>query len=68
MSRQQSPINKTKNTNSENKIVFCSKYNALGPNIKNIIQNHAHIRENCQILQNKEIMVAYKREKNLRSF
>ena len=66
MSRQQSRIKKTKNTNSKNKIVFCSKYNPLGPNIKNIIQKHAHILDNCQIMQNKEIMVAYKREKNLK--
>ena len=34
------------------------------PNIKNIIQKHAHILGNCQIMQNEEIMVAYKREKN----
>ena len=66
MSRQQSRIKKTKNTNSKNKIAFCSKYNPLGPNIKNIIQKHAHILDNCQIMQNKEIMVAYKREKNLK--
>ena len=66
MSQQQSRIKKTKNTNSKNKIVFCSKYNPLGPNIKNIIQNHAHILDNCQIMQNKEIMVAYKREKDLK--
>ena len=66
MSRQQSRIEKTKSTNSKNKIVFCSKYNPLGPNIKSIIQKHAHILDNCQIMQNKEIMVAYKREKNLK--
>ena len=66
MSRQQFRIKKTKNTNSKNKIVFCSKYNPLGPNIKNIIQKHAHILDNCQIMQNKEIMVAYKREKKLK--
>ena len=66
MSRQQSRIKKTKNTHSKNKIVFCSKYNPLGPNIKNIIQKHAHILDNCHIMQNKEIMVGYKREKNLK--
>ena len=33
---------------------------------KNIIQKHAHILDNCQIMQNKEIMVAYKREKKLK--
>ena len=66
MSRQQSRIKKTKNTNSKNKVVFCSKYNPLGPNIKSIIQKHAHILDNCQIMQNKEIMVAYKHEKNLK--
>ena len=66
LSRQQSRIKKAKNTNSKNKIVFCSKYNLLGPNIKNIIQKHAHILDNCQIMENKEIMVAYKREKNLK--
>ena len=55
-----------KSTNSKNKIVFCSKYNPLGPNIKSIIQKHAHILDNCQITQNKEIMVAYKCEKNLK--
>ena len=63
---QQSRIKKTKNTNSKHKIVFCSKYNPLGPNIKNIIQKHAHILGNCQIMQNKEVMVAYKRETNLK--
>ena len=68
MSRQQSCIKKMKNTNRKNKVVICSKYNPLGPNIKSIIQKHAHILDNCQIMQNKEIMVAYKREKNLRSF
>ena len=66
MSRQQSRIKKTKSTNSKNKVVFCSKYNPLRPNIKNILQKHVHILDNCQIMQNKEIMVAYKREKNLR--
>ena len=66
MSRQQSRIKKTKSTNSKNKVVFCSKYNPLGPNIKSIIQKHAHILDNSQIMQNKEIMVAYKREKNLK--
>ena len=59
MSRQQSRIKKTKSTNSKNKVVFCSKYNPLGPNIKSIIQKHAHILDNCQIMQNKKIMVAY---------
>ena len=66
MSRQQSRIKKTKNANSKNKIVFCSKYNTLGSNIKNIIQKHAHILGNCQVIQNKEIMATYKREKNLK--
>ena len=66
MSRQQSRIKKTKYTNSKNKIVFCSKYNPLGPNIKNIIRKYAHMLDNCQIMQNKEIMVAYKREKKLK--
>ena len=66
MSLQQSCIKKTKNTNSKNKIVFCSKCNPLGPKIKNIIQKHPHILDNCQIMQNKEIMVAYKREKKLK--
>ena len=66
MSRQQSRIKKTKSTNSKNKVAFCSKYNSLGPNIKSITQKHAHILDNSQIMQNKEIMVAYKREKNLK--
>ena len=66
MSRQQSRIEKTKSTNSKNKIVFCSKYNPLGPSIKRIIQKHAPILDNCQIMENKQIMVAYKREKNLK--
>ena len=66
MSQQQSRIKKTKSTNSKNKVVFCSNYNPLGPNINSIIQKHAHILDNCQIMQNKEIMVAYKREKNLK--
>ena len=64
MSPQQSRSKKTKSTNSKNKIIFCSKYNPLGPNMKNIIQKHAPILENCQIIKNKEIVVAYKREKN----
>ena len=59
MSRQQSCIKKMKNTNRKNKVVICSKYNPLGPNIKSIIQKHAHILDNCQIMQNKKIMVAY---------
>ena len=58
MSRQQSCIKKTKRTNSKNKVVFCSNYNPLGPNINIIIQKHARILENSQIMQNKEIMVA----------
>ena len=66
MSRQQPVIKKTKSTNSKNKVVFCSKYNPLGPNIKSIIQKHAHILDNFQIMQNKEITVAYKRENNLK--
>ena len=55
-----------KSTNSKRRIVFCSKYNPLGPNIKNIIQNYARIIDNCQTIQNKEIMVACKREKKLK--
>ena len=66
MSQQQSRIKKTKSTNSKNKVVFCSNYNPLGANINSIIQKHAHILNNCQITQNKEIMVAYKHEKNLK--
>ena len=66
MSRQQSRIKKTKSTSSRNKIVFCSKYNPLGPNIKSILQKHVHILDDCQIMQNKEITVAYKREKYLK--
>ena len=66
MSRQQSHIKKTKSTSSRNKIVFCSKYNPLGPNIKSISQKHVHILDDCQIMQNKEITVAYKREKYLK--
>ena len=66
MSRQQSRIKKTKSGNSRNKIVFYNKYNSQGPNIKSIIQKHAHILGNCQIMQNKEIMVAYKRERKLK--
>ena len=56
MSRQQSRIKKTKNANSKSRIVFSSKFNPLGPNIKNIIKKHAHILDNCQIMQ---IIVAY---------
>ena len=64
MSRQQSRIKKMKSTNSEND--FCRKYNPQGPNINSIIQKHPHILNNCQIMQNKEILVAYKRKKNLK--
>ena len=63
-SRQQSRIKETKNTNSKNKIVFCSKYDPMGPNIKNIIRKHAPILNNCQVIQSKEIMVEYKHKKN----
>ena len=66
MSRQQSRIKEMKNANSKNRIAFCIKYNPLGPNTKGIIKKHAHILVNCQIIQNKEIIVAYKREKNLK--
>ena len=66
MSPKQSRIKKMERTNSKSKVVFCSKHNPLGPNIKSIIQKHAHILDNCQIMQNKEIMVVYKREKNLK--
>ena len=66
MSRQQSRIKKTKKTNSKNKIVFCSKFNPLGPNIKNIIKMHAYILDNCQIMQNKEIMAAQNVKKILK--
>ena len=63
MSRQQSRIKKTKSGNSKTMVVFYSKYNSLGPNIKSIIQKQSHILDKCQIMQNKEIMVAYKRKK-----
>ena len=63
MSQQQSRIKKRKITNSKNKIVFCSNYNPLGSNIKSIIQKHAHIIDNCQIVQNKEIMVDVNKKK-----
>ena len=66
MSQQQSRIKKIKSTNSKSKVVFCSNYNPLGPNINSIIQKHAHIFDNCQIMQNKEIMVTYKHERNLK--
>ena len=66
ISRKQSGIKETKSTNRKIKVLFCSKCNSLGPNIKSIIQKHVHILDNCQIMQNKEIMVAYKREKNLK--
>ena len=66
MSRKQSRIKKMESTNSKNKVVFCSKHNPLGPNIKIIIQKHAHILDNCFIMQNKEMMIAYKHEKNLK--
>ena len=66
MSRQQSRIKKTKITNSKNKVIFRSKYNPVGPNIKSIIQKHSRILDNYQIMQNKEIMVPYKGEKNLK--
>ena len=65
MSQQQPRIKKTKSTSSKNK-VFCSNYNPVGANINSINQKHAHILDNCQITQNKEIMVAYKHEKNLK--
>ena len=44
---KKSPIKKTKKTKSKNKVVFCSKYTRLGPNIKSIIQKHTHIFDNC---------------------
>ena len=66
MSRQESRIKKTKNTDIKNEIVFCSKYNPPGPNIRNIIQKHTDILDHCQIMQTKETMVAYKREENLK--
>ena len=66
MSRQESRIKKTKNTDIKNEIVFRSKYNPPGPNIKNIIQKHTHILDHCQIMQTKETMVAYKHEENLK--
>ena len=59
ISRLQSRIKNTKNINSKNKIVFCSKYNTLGSNIKNIIQKHAHITDSLSKMQKKEIMVPY---------
>ena len=45
---------------------FVLKYNPLGPIINSIIQKHAHILDNYQIMQNKEIIVVYKHEKNLK--
>ena len=49
ISRQQSRIKKTKSTNSKNKILFCSKCNPVGPNIKRIIQklwSHINVKKN----------------------
>ena len=66
MSPKQSRIKKMERTNSKSKVVFCSKHNPLGPNIKSIIQKHAHILDNCYIMQNKEMIIAYKHEKNLK--
>ena len=68
MTRQQSCIKKTKSANSKNRIAFCSNYNPPGRNIKDIIKKHVHILEYCQIMQNKEIMVAYKLLKTSRSY
>ena len=34
--------------------------------IKDIIKTHTHILDDCQIIQNKEIMITYKREKKLK--
>ena len=47
MPRQQSRIKKMKNVNNKNKIVFCSKYNPLVPNVQDIIKKHAHNLDNC---------------------
>ena len=57
MSLKQSRIKKMERTNSKSKVVFCSKHNPLGPNIKSIIQKHAHNLGNCYIMQNKEMMI-----------
>ena len=66
MSGQQSCIKKTKNSNSKNKIVFCSKCNPLVLNIQNIIQWHSHILDNCKVMQNKQIMVACQSKKKMK--
>ena len=34
--------------------------------MKDIIKKHVHIIDNFQVMQNKETMVAYKSEKNLK--
>ena len=64
MSRLQSPIKKEKKITVKTGHSY-SKYNLLGPNIKGIIKKHAHILDNCQIMQNKVAMEPYKREKKL---
>ena len=50
MPQQQSRIKKSKNANSKNRIAFCSNYNPLGRNVKDIIKKHVHILGNCQII------------------
>ena len=51
------------------KVVFSTKFNPLGPNVKGIIKKHSHILENS--VKAKEVfpegvLVASKREKNLK--
>ena len=56
--------------NSSNKVILSTKYNPRGPDVENIIKKHIHLIDNTpslkKVLPSNSIMVAFKREKNLK--
>ena len=51
------------------KVIFVTKYNPLGPNIRGIIKKHSHILENSEAAKEvfpEGVMIASRREQNLR--
>ena len=55
--------------NQNKKVIFVTKYNPLGPNIRGIIKKHSHILQNSEAAREvfpEGVMVASRREQNLR--
>ena len=60
---------KVQRESNKNRLVFCTKYNPLGPNIRGILRKHSHLlteSEDAKEIFPDGVMYAAKRERNLK--